>query len=220
MEEVIKVSFQVCLVLFSVLLGWAIYNVLDQYPCIHRFGRIWERGEKGEIKNRRIMFVCWFFLIFIVTCCMYSLSRTHELFEKFSTDYSNVGVLLYGILGLFNFIYFFLPYLINRFLWGVAIFIAPTDFKAYVDEEKKKEHWLMERFSYETIETLYKRPVFCGGIITINTGLLISLLIFCSSFFLRFWCFFRTSPLWTFIVLGLVVVFSLWFYIPYGKWVR
>lgn len=218
MEEVTKVSFQVCLVLFSVLLGWAISNVLDQYPCIHRFGRIWEGGENGKTKDRRIMFVCWFSLIIIVTLCIYSLSRTRELFEKFSTDFSNGGFLLYGILGLFSFIYFFLPYLINRFLWGVAIFLAPTDFKAYVDDEKKKEHWLMKRFSEETIITLYNRPVFCGCIITMNTALLISILIFCPSFFLRYWCFFKTSPFWTFIVLGLVVLFSLGFYIPYGKW--
>jgi len=220
MEEAIKVSFQVCLVLFSVLLGWAIYNVLDQYPCIHRFGRIWEREEENKIKNLRVMATCWLSLIFIVMCSIYSLSRTHELFGQFCTEYSNAGLLLYGILGLFGFIYFFLPYLINRFLWGVAIFVAPTDFKAYVDDKNKKEHWLMKRFSQETIETLYKRPVFCGFIITINTGLLISLLIFLSSIFLRYWSYFKTSPLSTFIALGLVVLFSLTFYIPYGKWVH
>ncbi|MBA7682226.1 hypothetical protein ES703_90573 [subsurface metagenome] len=220
MEDAVKVAFQVCLVLFSVLLGWAIYNVLDQYPCIHRFGRIWGEDRKSVTKDRRIILSCWFSLIFIVTWCVFSLSRTYELFGKFSTHYSDARIILYSILGLFSFIYFFLPYLINRFLWGLAIFVAPTDFKAYVDDQEKKERWLTKRFSEETISTIYKRPLFCAGVITVNTGLLLALLILCPCFFLRFWCFFKASPLWTFVILGLMVVFSLIFYIPYSRWVR
>lgn len=152
-------------------------------------------------------------------CCIYSLSKTYKLFESFSTSYSDTGIVLYGILGLFSFIYFFLPYLINRFLWGLAIFIAPTDFKVYVEDEEKKEHLLKKRFSEETIRKLYKRPVFCGGIITLNTSLLIAILILCPSFFLHFWSLFKESPHMTLIVLGLVSAFSLGFYIPYGIWV-
>lgn len=219
MEDTIIVCFQLCLVLFSVLLGWAIYNVLDQYPCIHRFGRIWSEDKESGIRNRRVMLCCWLSLILIAICCVYSLSQTHELFMKFSTHYKDEGALLYGILGLFSFIYFFIPYLINRFLWGLAIFVAPTDFKAYANDPRKKEHWLSKRFSEETISTLCKRPSFCGSIITGNTGLILALLIFSSHLFLKFWNFFVASPQWTFMVLGLMVAFALLAYIPYSRWV-
>jgi len=219
MEDAVMVCFQLCLVLFSVLLGWAIYNVLDQYPCIHRFGRIWSEDKKSGIRNRRIMLFCWFSLVLIAMSCVYSLSQTHELFVKFGIYYNESGVLLYGILGLFSFIYFFIPYLINRFLWGLAIFVAPTDFRAYADDPGKREHWLARRFSEETISTLRKRPAFCGGIIAGNTGLVLVLLIFSPCIFLRFWEFFIACPEWTFVVLGLVVVFALLAYVPYSRWV-
>lgn len=219
MADITNISFQLCLILFSVLLGWAIYNLLDQYPCLHRFGHIWAKEEVAGLRNARILLICWLSLIVIIICSAYSLSKTYELFKKFNIDYTP-GFFVYCTLGLFNFIYLFLPYLINRFIWGLAIFTTHSDFEAYAKDTERKKRWLEKRYSESTIQILKKRPVLCGGIITINTALLLAFLILSPNYLLWFWHWFKTCPCNAFAVLGAVVVITLVFYIPYTRWVK
>ena len=219
MEDITNISFKLCLILFSVLLGWAMYNLLDQYPCLHRFGRIWAKEKETGLRNAKILLICWLSLIVIIICSAYSLSKTYELFKKFNIDYTP-GFFVYCTLGLFNFIYFFLPFLINRFIWGIAIFTAHSDFKEYASDPERKKRWLEKRYSDSTIEALNKRPVFCGAIITINTGILLALLILSPNYLLWFWNWFKACPCNAFVVLGAVVIISLISYIPYSRWVK
>ena len=209
-NKIIDIGFQLCPILFSVSLSWSVYNLWQQYPCIVRFGHLWNKKRSDSlVQNKRVMITCWICLILIIILCLYSLSITFRLYEKFN----EVNLLLYCIMGLFSFIYLFIPYQINRLIWGLALYIAPDDFIYYVQDEKRKERSLMGRFSEETIKILKLKPRLCGRIIFFNSVFILVLLTLCPLIFCP------KSLVWMLCGLIGIVAISLLAYLPYGRWV-
>lgn len=220
-KNILDIGFELCMILFSVSLSWSVYNLWQQYPCIVRFGHFWDKRKKDkEPQHRRVIISSWSLLIISIIFSLFSLSKTSSLYKKFNLEsYTSLHYIeLYIIVGLFGFIYLFIPYLINRLVWGFTLFIAPNDFLYFVKDEKRKEHRLMGRFSEETIDILSKKPVCCGGIIFFNTVLLLILLNFSPLYFIWCWGVFSKSLVYFLLLLIIIIILSLILYFPYGRW--
>lgn len=212
------------LILFSVSMAWSMYNLLDQYPRMHRFGHVWdkwikkqgawqERGRRWD--DLKIVITCWFLLAATVMASLYSLSQAWEGIANLA-DTRGTGAFFLVISGLLAFIYLFIPYLINRLVWSLLLLVVPEDFKEYATNSDKREHYLIGRFSPETIDTLLHHTRFRGFLISLDSIWKLSLLILIPRTLLLSHPFSNWS---IFAILLVAIMLTILVTIPYGKWV-
>ena len=199
------------------------YNLLDPYPRMHRFGHMWDKWIKKrgvwQEKDRRwddliIVIICWFSLAGMVMLSLYSLSQAWEGITNLA-DTGGMGALFVVISGLLAFTYLFIPYLINRLVWSLSLLVVPEDFKAYATDSEKRKRYLLGRFSIETVDTLSDRTRLRGFLIFLDAAWKLALLILIPPTLLVW----RPFCIWSiFAFLLLAIIFALATTIPYGKW--
>jgi len=159
-------------ILFSVSLGWAIYNLLNQWPRLLRFGSIW-KGFLKRGKHFRRMCVGWGMIFILVS---FSLGLLINEIVTFSPlDWKNNTILFPIVVVITGFAVFMIPIFINRAVWGFTLLICPGEFREFVKEPDNRKYW-DDRYSIETTQKLYTRPKYAGSLVFIESIIIVLVL--------------------------------------------
>lgn len=147
-------------VLYSVSLGWSIYNLLDQWPRLIRFAFMWRKGlfrfRPGKHFSR--MTACWLLILGLVLVSLTGVVSGALHFEHSGWSATVWFPLVYALVGLAVFI---IPHFLNRAVWGFALFLFPQEYRELVMRSDNRIYWQM-RLSPVTARKIYSDPRYAG----------------------------------------------------------